>query len=167
MASCTIDHSTPGASFVSFSPDTLEYVILGQSFTACQDGEIVTLSIEMTAESDSGTIILGLQPGPDNVGAPYNPAYTQEVGIDPGVNIIQLNVPWAVVGGAQYLVLLEATSGRHQIRLGSGPYVGGRLLTVLNGTVSSSPFHDLAFRIDVSEATPVRRVTWGQLKAAR
>jgi hypothetical protein len=162
-ADCAIDNSTPGAVSTPIGAHVPSYERIGQSFTACQDGEIVQVTFWTTAGSDSGTAVLELLPGPDN-GVQYNPVYLQEVAVVPGLNTFQLTAPWPVVSGETYLAVLRALTGEHQIRLGVG-FGGGRLVAVFGGAVSSNPFYDLMFRVEVSDAVPVRDITWGALKA--
>lgn len=157
-AQCAVVSQQPVAAVLEIR-STQRY---GESFVACQDGAIPSLTIG-NAYATRPDVIVGLEPGADLT----TPAYAETLAIESGFRRFRLTTPFPVEAGNVYSFSITPLVGVLGLAwLPQANYPDGTALAVVDGqTVAQDG--DLEFSIFVFPNAPVpaRPATWGELKA--
>jgi|GEM_PF-5414275 len=130
---------------------------LGQSFIACQTGEITRIRVNVTLGGGATTLALS-----DGYGT-LTPVYSESVTLTSGVNDITLATPYPVMAGNQYSFSLNGGSFGLGYN-GGDPYANGANFRVFpNGSPTSASNRDLVFEVEFGpSSTPVPTMSeWG------
>lgn len=168
-AQCTTPSFGVVAEYGSFTEFSMSSI--GQTFTACQDGEITSISIRISSSntySGSVNLYLGDEPGDGGTKLEDGSPYTSFPILSGGqVVVIDLSSnPFAVLNGQVYRLELErnAVSGNN-IRVDlqnagpEGPYLEGDYVT--NGGAYQA-FRDINFAVSITNPAPIPTLSdWG------
>ncbi len=135
-----------------FGPN--EYI--GQTFQACADGEITTISFNVNASTLAGThnlrISSSANPATAIIGGVAYQSFTMSGGSE--TIIINLSPPFAVTNGNDYVFEIERGSSTIEfVKSIPGDEPTGEVYHSLNGTFSNQSTRDLDFEVQVSFAS--------------
>lgn len=132
-----------------FAPDGV-----GQSFTACESGGISFIRLDVIS-FDNQNARLELKSESD----PWPAAYSQNITLSVGVNVIQLNVPFSIQTGMRYAIGIFPSSGFLGLWSDADSYPGGEAFFVVNSSdVGITPSTDLAFALTLNGPNYIDRM---------
>lgn len=135
---CTISQQTNNIAFTSTQ-------IFGQSFTACQTGQITSIEVDFFQLPTGGTVDLQIQAGLGTI----TPNYTQLITPVLGTNTITLTTPFSVQNGQTYSFSFVGPGHALQGTL-SDAYPGGVRFIENSGSVIPIPSQELVFEVTIA-----------------
>jgi hypothetical protein len=118
---------------------------VGQSFTACRDGMVESILVDVDILDDPNARI-EIQVDSDT----WSGSYGQNVVLAPGENLIQLEVPFPVVEGVVYAFGFFPSTGRLSLWKNGDSYAGGEDFFIVNSSkLRTTPSGDMFFTVNL------------------